>query len=141
MIRRLHHHHHDEDGAEDEVNLSPLIDITFLLLIFFVVTSTFTKDAEVEIQRPGAATATTTRPDPVVRVALDAQGRTYVDGQRVQAWVVQSRVRDQLRRAKATQALVIADRRADAGQLVNLIDQCRQAGATRVAIAAQEGTP
>ena len=140
MIRRLHHHHHDE-GDDDEVNLSPLIDITFLLLIFFVVTSTFVKDAEVEIQRPGAATATATRPEPVVRVALDAQGRVYVDGQRVQAWVVQSRVRDQLQRAKAKQALVIADRRADAGQLVNLIDQCRQAGAARVAIAAQEASP
>lgn len=140
MIRRLHHHHHD-DGDDDEVNLSPLIDITFLLLIFFVVTSTFVKDAEVEIQRPGAATATATRPEPVVRVALDTEGRVYVDGQRVQAWVVQARVRDQLRRAKAKQALVIADRRADAGQLVNLIDQCRQAGAARVAIAAQEASP
>ena len=66
-----------EEG--DDVNLSPLIDVTFLLLIFFVVTSTFTKDQAVEIERPSAQSRAETH-RVTLRVALDAEGNLYLEG-------------------------------------------------------------
>lgn len=124
-----------EDG--DDVNLSPLIDMTFLLLIFFAVSSTFIKDLEVSIERPSAASAEIVERPPL-RVQLDRDGHVYVDAEPVRVWMLERHVRDRLRRSRIDDVLVVVDRETDAGQLLSVVDQCRLAGASHVGVAVRE---
>ena len=123
-----------------EVDLSPMIDVTFLLLIFFVLTTSLTQERKVEIRRPSAESSAPAGPAPV-RVALDAQGVVYLEGQRVAPWLLQRRVEQTLQGADDRDVLLVADERVPSGRLVEVIDQCRLAGARDVAIASQEGGP
>lgn len=122
--------------AAGEINLSPLIDMTFILLIFFMVTTTFVRDAELGIQRPGAASAEASQ-QRTLRVSLDRAGRVFVDARPVRAWMLQSRVRALLQRNPIKKVVVVADRRVDTGRLVDTVDQCRLAGAAEVAVAVE----
>jgi len=117
-----------------EVDLTPMIDAVFLLLIFFMVTSNLQKDLKVELERPGASSATPAATQ-ALRVAIEPSGTIYVDGKAVRPWMVQTRVREYLRGAATKSVLVVTDRRVPAEQLVDVVDQCRLAGAADVGVA------
>ena len=117
-----------------EVDLSPIIDMTFLLLIFFMVSSSFVKDAKVDLKRPTAASASNA-PSKSLRVVLDREGAIYVDGVPTKAWMVQSKLRDAFRGGADKTVLVVSDRRVPVEKLVEVIDQSRLAGAVDVAVA------
>ncbi|MEZ4470336.1 MAG: biopolymer transporter ExbD [bacterium] len=119
---------------EPGVDISPLIDMVFILLIFFMVTTTFVKDAQVELERPSAASAKAASTK-AIRVTLDQRGEVYVDGRPVRPWMVQNRIREQLQGGEDRPVLVITDRRVRAEQLIEVVDQCRLAGAKDVAVA------
>lgn len=121
---------HDEQG----VDISPLIDMVFILLIFFMVTTTFVKDADVEIERPSAASAKPSSTK-AIRVTLDRQGEVYVDARPVRPWMLQSTVREQLRAGADRPVLVITDNGVQVQKLIDVVDQCRLAGAKDVAVA------
>ena len=121
-----------DDGGS--IDISPLIDVVFILLIFFMVTTTFVKDAQVELERPSAASAKPASTK-AIRVTLDQRGDVYVDGRPVRPWMVQNRVREQLQGGEERPVLVITDRRVRAEQLLEVVDQCRLAGAKDVAVA------
>ncbi len=126
-------------STEQEINLSPLIDMVFILLIFFMVSATFVKDMDLDINRPKASTSTAS-PSKAIRVYLDRHGDTYVDGQAVSSWVLQSRVREQLSSGSTGTVLVVSDESVAAAKLIEVVDQCRLAGATDVGvITEQEG--
>jgi biopolymer transport protein ExbD len=127
-----------QDEAGPEVDLSPLIDVTFLLLIFFVLTTSFSRERQLEIRRPDAESASQVGPA-ALRVALDAQGVVYLDGRRVAPWLLQRRVGEALGGARDRDVLLIADERVPAGRMIEVVDQCRMAGARDVAIASQGG--
>jgi biopolymer transport protein ExbD len=116
-----------------DIDISPLIDVVFILLIFFMVTTTFVKDAQVDIERPSAQSGTRAS-SKAMRIHLDRTGQVYVDDTPVKAWMVQSRVRDHLRDGAEGTVLVIADRRVEAQKLIEVVDQCRLAGATDVGV-------
>ncbi len=82
------------EGAE--LNITPLIDIVFILLIFFVVTTTFVHELGLPIERPDSTTATE-QPHDVVRVAVSRQGEVTVDAQPTSPWRVEAEVRARLR--------------------------------------------
>ncbi len=121
---------------ETGVDISPLIDMVFILLIFFMVTTTFVKDAQVELNRPSAASATPASTK-AIRVTLDRRGELYVSGRPVRPWMLQSTVRDMLRGADDRPILVVTDEAVQAQKLLNVIDQCRLAGAKDVAVATE----
>ena len=120
-----------------EVEIAPLIDMVFILLIFFMVSTTFVKDMKVDIQRPGAATATTASTKSL-RILIDNRGDVYVDGQPVRVWMVQSRVKDFLEASGNESVLVIVDRQVPAERLVEVVDQARLAGASDVGVATEK---
>ena len=122
------------DGGA-EVDLSPLIDVVFILLIFFMVSTTYVKDAQVDIQRPGARSATPAS-GKALRVSLDAGGSVYVDDVAVRPWMVQTRVREAIAEGGSPAVLVIADRRVTAERLIEVVDQARLGGAQDVGVVA-----
>lgn len=122
---------------EDDVNIAPLIDMVFILLIFFMVSTTFVRDLKLEIERPGASTAeiADTR---AVRVQIDRRGAVYVDNQPVKPWMLEGRVRELISRKRVKTVLVVADHKVESGELVEVVDQCRMAGAEHVGVAVEQ---
>ncbi|MBX2810757.1 MAG: biopolymer transporter ExbD [Myxococcales bacterium] len=120
-----------------DIDLSPLIDMVFILLIFFMVSTTFVKDAKVEIKRPSAASAAPASTK-ALRVNIDQAGALYLDGIPVKAWMLQSKVRDAFRGGADKNVLVIADRKVPIERLIEAIDQLRLAGAADVAVATEK---
>lgn len=117
----------------DTVDVSPLIDMVFILLIFFMVTTTFVKDMQLELNRPSAASASLASTK-TLRVYIDNSNAIYIDNQEVKLWAVQSKLRDLLRTATEKSVLVITDTDIPVGTLIDVVDECRQSGAKDVAV-------
>jgi len=98
------------------------------------------RSKQLQIERPSASSAGEVDREPL-RVALDSDGVAYVNGSQVASWLLQGRVENLLRRSGATEVLLIADERVPSGRMVEVIDQCRLAGAGNVAIATRGGAP
>ncbi|MCB0379276.1 MAG: biopolymer transporter ExbD [Bdellovibrionales bacterium] len=121
---------------QDGVDVSPLIDMVFILLIFFMVSTTFVKDMEVELNRPGAASAKPAN-SKSIRVYIDRNENIYVDGQQVRPWVLQGKVRDLSKISKSSSVLVVTDQKVSADKLVDVVDQCRLAGVKDIGVATE----
>jgi len=117
----------------DNVDVSPLIDMVFILLIFFMVTTTFVKDMKLDINRPAAASASKSD-SKVVRVYIDNTGEVYIDNQPVQVWAIQSKLRSLLRTMTEKSVLVVTDDSIPVERLIDVVDECRMSGAKDVAV-------
>ncbi|MBN1653169.1 MAG: biopolymer transporter ExbD [Deltaproteobacteria bacterium] len=122
---------------QSEIDIAPLIDIVFILLIFFMVTTTFIRDAKLEIERPGAKTAQQAD-NRSVRVSVGRRGEIFVDARPIKPWMLQAKMREIISRQRIKTVLVIADRRVETGLLVDVVDQCRLAGAQDVGVAVEQ---
>ena len=89
--------------TQEGVDVSPLIDMVFILLIFFMVSTTFIKDMQVDLNRPGAASAKPSS-SKSIRVFIDRNEKVYVDGQRVRPWILQGKLRDMTKAASSSSA-------------------------------------
>ncbi len=129
----------ERESTEQEINISPLIDIVFILLIFFMVSATFVKDYDLDINRPKASSATPSSTK-AIRIHIDSSGDTFIDGKPVRTWVIQSYVREKLDAGGDSTVLVVSDRGVSAGKLIEVVDQARMAGAASVGVITdQEG--
>jgi biopolymer transport protein ExbD len=117
-----------------EVNMSPLIDCVFLLLIFFIVTTVFVEETGVEIQKPQAASAQDMDKHSIM-IALTADGKVVFGGREIGVNGVCGVVARQLRE-KDSPVIILADGDARTSPLVDVIDECKLAGAKQVSIAA-----
>jgi len=119
---------------EQRVDISPLIDMVFILLIFFMVSTTFVRDMNLDLERPAASSAEVASTT-AIRLYIDSNGDTYLDGQPVRLWVIQSRLREMLQSSGSEQVLVVTDEDVASGRLVEVVDQARRAGAGDVGVA------
>ena len=122
---------HEEEAS---VDISPLIDMVFILLIFFMVTTTFVKDMKLD---PSAASGTTASTK-AIRVFIDQYGEIYVDNQPVRIYSLQSKLRDMLRSSTDKSVLVVTDETVTAKLVLEVVDQTRLAGATDVGVATEQ---
>jgi len=125
-----------KENPIQDIDVSPLIDMVFILLIFFMVSTTFVKDMKLDIDRPQASTqsAASTKS---IRVYIDNTGDVYLNSQPVRIWVLQSLLKDELRNSTEKSVLVITDTQVTAGKLVEVVDQCKLAGAKDVGVATE----
>lgn len=124
-------------GKGVEINMAPLIDMIFILLIFFIVTASFTREAGVDVQRPGAESAEQQN-RPSFQIGITELGELYVEGKTVDLRSIRGRVAAFLAASPEGAVLVVADRNSRTDAVIRVIDQCRLAGATNVGIAAQK---
>jgi len=119
------------------INLTPMIDMVFILLIFFIVTTSFVKETGVEINRPTAKTAERHEKGNIL-VAITKNGEIWIDRRRVDAQSVRANI-ERLRAQNSEGAVIIqADEASQTGLLVKIIDQIRLAGIANISIAASE---
>jgi biopolymer transport protein ExbD len=121
---------------DTEVNMTPMLDIVFIMLIFFVVTASFVKESGVDVNRPAAATAVL-KEHASIMIGITEHNEIWIEQRRVDVRAVRANV-ERLRAENPNGAVVIqADKSADAGLLVQVIDQSRAAGVEDVSIAAE----
>jgi biopolymer transport protein ExbD len=122
---------------EAEINITPMLDIVFIMLIFFIVTTSFVKEIGVDLNRPSNEPQEEKRIAEVIAIRIEANGLIEVSGRPVDIRAVRANVEGELAtKGQATPVVVIADRTSDSGLMVRVIDQARMAGAHQVSIAA-----
>ena len=124
------------DGERIDINMGPLIDMVFLLLIFFVVTTSFVKEAGIEVQRSSAATAEVKERGNIL-IGVAANGGVYFEGKKVDVRSVRGLVERALEEDPESGVVVVADKASQTGEVVRVMDQCRLAGAHSVSLAAR----
>ena len=129
----------EEEETEGKIDISPLIDMVFILLIFFMVTTTFVKDMKLELNRPSAASGTSASTK-AIRVFIDQYNDLYVDDQSVRIYSLQSKLRDMLRESTDKTVLVVTDESVPAKLVLEVVDQSKLAGATDVGVATDQET-
>lgn len=122
-----------------EINIAPLVDLVFTLLIFFIVTTVFVEETGVEIQQPTAASAENLEKHCLL-IAITQDGRIVYGGQEYSLNGVRALVTREMRE-KSMPVILLVDRSADSGALVDVIDECKLAGAKNVSVAATKETP
>lgn len=107
--------------------------MVFILLIFFMVTTTFVKDMKLDLDRPSAASAAVLN-EKVIRVYIDADRGVFIDNQPIKIWAIQSKLRDMLRSSTNNAVLIVTDANIPVESLIDVIDECKLSGATDVAV-------
>ena len=124
-------------SSEVNINMGPLVDMVFLLLIFFVVTTSFVKETGIDVQRSTAATAE--RKDRGnIMLGVSADGLIYMEGKRIDVRSVRALVERALAEDPESGIVIVADKASNTGTVVQAMDQCRLAGATNVSLAARQ---
>ena len=119
-----------------ELNMGPLIDLVFLLLIFFLVTTTFVKETGLEVHRPTAKTAERKEKSTIL-IGISKEGTIYMENRIIDIRAVRANVEKLLAENPESGVIVVADKKSNTGVAVEVIDQCRLAGAKGVSIAAK----
>ena len=118
------------------IEMGPLMDIVFILLIFFVVTSSFTRETGVNVTKPQAQSASQLEKENLL-IAITREGTIHMNERQVDLASLQDILKQSLAKAPDREAVVIADKESETGVLVQVIDMCNLAGVKKVSIAAQ----
>ncbi|MCP4573661.1 MAG: biopolymer transporter ExbD [bacterium] len=125
---------------EQEINITPMLDVVFIMLIFFIVTASFVKESGIDVNKPEAAT-TQAKEKANILIAIDADGDIWIDRRQVDPRAVRANI-ERLHAENPQGTVVIqADDNARTGVLVQVMDAARLAGVYDVAIAATETGP
>ncbi|MFN2354829.1 MAG: ExbD/TolR family protein [Desulfopila sp.] len=119
-----------------ELNMAPLIDMVFILLIFFLVTTSFVKETGIEVSRPTAATAVTNEKATIL-IGIDAHNHIYIENREVDVRAVRANVERALAENPEGSVVVVADKASATGTAIQVMDGCRMAGAQNVSLAAK----
>jgi biopolymer transport protein ExbD len=119
-----------------DINISPLIDMVFILLIFFIVTTTFVEETGVEVDKPSAASATALDKNSIL-LAVTAKGQVVYGGEEIGVGGVRPLVK-RLVEQQPMPVIIQVDRTAEADVLLRVIDESKLGGARNVSLAARQ---
>ena len=128
---------HSAEEEESEINITPLIDIVFIMLIFFIVTATFVKETGIDVNRPDAQTAKS-QDKANILIAITEKNEIWIDRRKVDIRAVRPNI-ERLHAENPQGSVVIqADKKSNTETLISVMVASRQAGVFNVAIAAQQ---
>ena len=126
-----------ETDDEQEINITPMLDVVFIMLIFFIVTASFVKESGIEVDRPSAVTAVVKEKGNIL-VAVTATGQVWINRRQVDPRAVRANI-ERLHAENPQGSVVIqADEKSENGVLVRVMDAARMAGIDNVSIAAEQ---
>ncbi|MDT0497792.1 biopolymer transporter ExbD [Algiphilus sp. W345] len=125
--------------SEDDagIDLTPMLDVVFIMLIFFIVTTSFVKEAGIDVNRPSANTAERKERGNIL-IAIRDNGDVWIDKRAVDIRAVRANVERLHAENPEGSVVIIADEASETGVLVQVMDQVRMAGVLNVSIAASE---
>lgn len=122
---------------ESEINITPMLDVVFIMLIFFIVTATFVKEAGIDVNRPDAETAVQQEKANIL-IAIGPNNDIWIDRRQVDIRSVRPTI-ERLHAENPQGTVVIqADKESKTDMLIQVMDASRQAGVYNVSIAARE---
>ena len=131
-MRRKNRRQQDESGLD----LTPMMDIVFIMLIFFIVTTSFVKETGIEVNRPNADTAERDEKGNIL-VAISQNNEIWIDKRRVDWKAVRANIERLKIEYPEGSVIIQADKEARSGLLVETMDQIRLAGVQNISIAAK----
>lgn len=126
-----------EEDQLAEINISPLIDMVFILLIFFIITTNFNRQTGVEVSKPKAQSAVY-QGQKTILIGITREGTIHIFGRQVGIDRVKHIIARELEKQPDASIIIVADRQSLLGQAVAVMDQCALAGAKNVSIAADK---
>ena len=125
------------EEESEEINMTPMLDVVFIMLIFFIVTASFVRESGIDVNRPDAATAVS-KDRANILIAITDKGHVWINKRRVDIRAVTPNIEGL--KAEFPQATVViqADKKATTEVLIKVMDASRAAGVFDVSIAAQE---
>lgn len=127
----------NNDDQDADVDITPMLDVVFIMLIFFIVTATFVKQSGIEVNQPQASTAVVQEKANIL-IAIDADNRIWINRREVDVRALRPNI-ERLHAENPKGSVVIqADRDSTNETLVQVMDASRRAGVYEIAIAAQE---
>ena len=133
MSRRRHT---ETESEESDIDITPMLDIVFIMLIFFIVTTSFVKESGVTVSRPSAQTAVEQKGNNIL-VAIKPNGEIWIDRRAIDVRAVRANV-ERLKAENPEGAVIIqADEYSNTGLLVKVMDQVRLAGVSNISISAE----
>jgi biopolymer transport protein ExbD len=127
----------DAGSADEDINITPLMDIVFIMLIFFIVTSTFVKEPGVDINRPEALTGKLKKFASIL-VAIDENNDIWINKKEVRLEEVRLLVEEIKAENPKGTAVVQVDVKAKSRLLVEVVNQIRDAGVGDIAVSTED---
>ena len=123
-------------AEEEEINITPMLDVVFILLIFFIVTANFIKEPGLEVNRPDSETAEPTE-NAAILIAVGNAGEIYMDGRRIDKRQVKANVVRLLAENPQGSVVIQADQKANADTIMAVMDGAREAGVYNISLASE----
>lgn len=120
---------------DDEINLTPMLDVIFILLIFFIVTTSFVKESGIDVSRPSAATATEKKRASIF-IAINDKGQIFLQKRQINIEAVRPNIEKLHAESPEGSVVIQADKRSETGVLIQVMDQIRSAGVKNISVAA-----
>ena len=121
---------------ETDINVTPMMDIVFIMLIFFIVTTSFVKETGIDPRRPAAETATA-KPRANILIGVNVEGHIWMNKRHIELSQIRQLVEDAVIENPVSSAIVIADEGSPTGVVIDIMDQVRLGGVIDIAIAAE----
>lgn len=125
------------DEEEAAIDMTPMLDVVFIMLIFFIVTASFVKEAGIDVNRPDAATAVK-KDRANILIAISDKGEIWINKRRIDERAVQANIERLYAENPQGSVVIQADKKATTEVLIKVMDASRSASVFDVSIAAQE---
>lgn len=123
---------------ESLIDISPMMDMVFILLIFFIVTSTFTRETGIDVTKPKASSAKELARESIL-IGITRQGTVHINETQVNLSSLQTILRQMMAESPDRPVIIVSDREAPSGAIVDVLDECNIAKVRKVSISAEEG--
>lgn len=127
---------HSEKQEDTEINITPMLDIVFIMLIFFIVTTSFVKETGIDPTRPQAETARE-KPRGNILIGVTELGDIWFNKQKIELGMVRQRVEAAQAENPESSAVIIADEGAPTGVVIDIMDQIALGGVIDISVAAE----
>ncbi|MDH3337069.1 MAG: biopolymer transporter ExbD [Gammaproteobacteria bacterium] len=132
---RDHHLLEVAEEEQNEINLTPMLDVVFIMLIFFIVTASFVKEAGLDVNRPDAPVTESKPEEQNILVAINASDEIWIDRRLIDPRAVRANIERLHAESPEGSVVIQADRKSTNKMLVTVMDAARQAGVYNISIA------
>ncbi|MGC6475422.1 MAG: ExbD/TolR family protein [Parvibaculales bacterium] len=129
--------HRLTNNDENDIDITPMLDVVFIMLIFFIVTATFVKESGIDVSRPDAETASKQNRVGIL-VAINSNSEVWINRREVDLAAVRANIERLSAENPQGGAVIQADKNAQTGVLIEVMDQIRLGGVSQISIAAEE---
>lgn len=126
----------DDDENTGEIDLTPMLDVVFILLIFFIVTSVFVTEAGIDVNKPDASTAESRSQD-LILIAVSGDGQIWIDGEQIDPRFIRSRFERRLAETPNASVVIQGDEAAENQHVLRILEAARDADIASVSISTE----